>query len=169
MPLGGVLPTPYGPLWWGKYGGCVTGVSAAEDLSAIDAVVRAFFASFTSGPDSAERLEALRGLLLPTAVIVSAAAETPVSYDVDGFIEPRARLLSSGVLVDFREWVVDGRTEVFGNAAQHFCTYAKSWTQDGVAHSGRGTKSLHLVRVDGEWRISAAVWDDEREAAGTDA
>ena len=138
------------------------------DREAVAEVVRTFFAAFTSGPDSAARLDDLRAILLPQAVVVRTCGGEPTAYDVDGFIAPRAALLSSGDLTDFREWEIDGRTEVFGDVAQHFCRYAKSWTQDGQAHTGRGMKSIQLVRTGDGWRISAAAWDDEREGLTLD-
>ena len=135
----------------------------AGDREAVAEVVRTFFAAFTSGPDAAARLDDLRAVLLPEAVVVRTCGGEPTAYDVEGFIAPRAALLSGGTLTDFREWPLDGRTEVFGDVAQHFCAYAKSWTQDGHDHTGRGMKSIQLVRTGDGWRISAAAWDDERE------
>jgi hypothetical protein len=135
--------------------------SESADRDEIAAVVHTFFAAFTSGPDSADRLEALRALFLAEAVIVRTCGDLAV-YDVDGFITPRQALLSGGTLLDFREWEVSGHTEVHGDIAQHLCDYAKSGVQDGVAFTGRGTKTLQLVRTGAGWRISAAAWDDER-------
>ncbi|HEV7203481.1 MAG TPA: hypothetical protein VGN18_02660 [Jatrophihabitans sp.] len=134
-----------------------------SDRAAIAALVTTFFAAFTSAPDAPERLDALRELFVPGAVIVRTCGMEPVVYDIDGFIEPRAALLSSGTLSDFREWELDGRTDVFGDIAQHLCRYAKSWVQDGAAVTGRGMKTLQFVRTAAGWRISAAAWDDERE------
>ncbi len=133
------------------------------DRAAIATIVDTFFAAFTSGPDSRERLDALRALLLPEAVIVRTCGGEPTAYDVDGFIAPRQALLSGETLSGFREWRLSGRTEVFGDIGQHFCSYAKSWTQDGEAFAGRGMKTLQLVRTAAGWRISAAAWDDERD------
>lgn len=133
------------------------------DQEAIDAVVRAFFAAFTSGPDIADRLAGLRSLFLPQAVIVRTGGGEPTVHDVDGFIAPRQALLAGGTLTGFREWELDGRTEVFGDIAQRFASYAKAWVQDGQAHTGRGMKTLQFVRTAAGWRISAMAWDDERD------
>jgi hypothetical protein len=135
---------------------------ADADRAAIADIVRTFFAAFTSGPESAERLDALRKVFLPEAVIVRTCGLTPAVYDVDGFIAPRQALLAGGALVDFREWEESGRTEVFGDVGQHFCTYAKEGVQDGRRFTGRGMKTIQLVRTADGWRISAAAWDDER-------
>jgi len=151
-----------------RYGGSMTGIdtqqnSTAADRAAIAAIVETFFAAFTSGPDSASRLDALRQAFLPEAVIVRTCGAEPAVYDVEGFIAPRQALLSGGSLVDFSEWQLSGHTELFGDIAQHFCSYAKQGVQDGTPFTGRGKKTLQFVRMPAGWRISAAAWDDERD------
>lgn len=133
-----------------------------DDRTAIGEVVATFFAAFTSGPGADGRLAGLPGLFVPQAVIVRACGDTAI-YDVEGFVAPRAELLTGGRLTDFREWSVDGRTDVFGDVAVHTGTYAKEGVLDGRPFTGRGFKSLHLVRLSGRWLISSVVWEDERE------
>ncbi|MEU7824223.1 DUF4440 domain-containing protein [Catellatospora sp. NPDC049133] len=140
-----------------------TSATIRADRAAIAEIVRVFFAAFISGPDGTTRLDALRGLFLPGAVIVKTCGGEPTVYDVDGFIAPRQALLAGGTLTDFREWELSGRTEVFGDIAQHFCSYAKSGVQDGTPFTGRGMKTMQFARTSAGWRISAAAWDDERE------
>jgi hypothetical protein len=136
---------------------------AADDRAVIAGIVRTFFAAFTSGADSRERLDALRQAFLPEAVIVRTCGGAPTVYGVDSFIAPRRDLLSSGSLTDFREWELSGHTEVFGDIAQHFCSYAKAGVQHGAPFTGRGMKTLQFVRTAAGWRISAAAWDDDRD------
>lgn len=141
----------------------------SADRDGVAALVRAFFAAFVSGPDAASRLDALRGILLPQAVIVRTGGGEPTVYDVESFIRPRQELLSGGRLTGFREWEVSGRTEVFGDIAQHVCGYAKSGVQDGTPFAARGMKAFQCVRTPAGWRISAVAWDDERaEPTGED-
>jgi hypothetical protein len=137
--------------------------AAAADHAAIAGIVRTFFAAFTSGADCTARLDALRQVFLPEAVIVRTCGGEPTVYGVDGFIAPRRALLSGGTLTGFREWELSGHTEVFGDIAQHFCGYAKAGVLDGTPFTGRGMKSLQFVRTSAGWRISAAAWDDERD------
>lgn len=137
--------------------------SAQDDARAVAGLVRIFFAAFTSGADCAERIEDLRAAFLPGAVVVRTCGADPVVYDVDGFLAPRLALLTGGTLTDFREWPLTGRTDLWGDVAQHVGGYAKSWEQDGARVEGRGFKTLQFVRTPAGWRISAAAWDDERE------
>jgi hypothetical protein len=138
--------------------------STATDRAEIEGIVRAFFAAFTSGPDSSTRLDTLRSMFLPQAVIIRTCGMEPVVYGVEGFITPREALLSGGTLVDFREWELSGCTDLFGDIAHWFGTYAKAGVQDGAPFTGRGMKSLQFVRTSEGWRISAAAWDDERDS-----
>jgi hypothetical protein len=141
----------------------VTDDTRDRDLAAIRLVVQAFFAAFTSGPGSSTRLGALRALLLPEAVIVRTGGAEPLVHGVEEFIAPREALLGGGALVDFSEWPLAGRTEVFGDVAHWFGGYEKAGVHDGAEFTGRGMMSLQLVRTSPGWRISAAAWDDERE------
>jgi Domain of unknown function (DUF4440) len=135
---------------------------ADADRAAIAAIVRTFFAAFTSGPGCAEGLDALRSVFLPGAIIVRAGGGRPTVYGVDSFIEPRRALLMGGTLVDFSERELAGRTDVFGDIAAHFCSYEKAGVQDGTPFAAQGMKTLQFIRTPEGWRISAAAWDDER-------
>jgi hypothetical protein len=145
-----------------------TGSDSTADRAIIADIVRTFFAAFTSGPGSVDRLDALRSVFLHDAVIVRTGGGGPAVSGVDGFINPRQALLSGGTLVDFSEWELRGHTEVFGDIAQHFGSYAKAGVLDGRPFTGRGMKTLQFVRTPDGWRISAAAWDDERDGLTID-
>jgi hypothetical protein len=140
-------------------------VSTATDTdqAELEAIIATFFAAFTSGAASAARLDALRGLFEPAAVIVRTGGGEPAVYDVDTFITPRQELLTSGRLTDFREWELHGRTDVFGDIATHFGGYAKAGVQDGTPFTARGMKTLQFIRTAAGWRITAVAWADESD------
>lgn len=134
-----------------------------DDRTQVDAVVATFFAAFTSGPDLDARLDALRAVFLPGAVVVRTCGAEPLLYDVEQFLAPRRALLHGGALQGFREWEVEGRTELYGDVAHRWSSYAKEWEQDGEHRSGAGSKTVQLVRTGAGWRISAVAWDDARD------
>lgn len=143
-------------------------IEETTDRVAIERIVRTFFAAFASGPDRGSRLDALREVFLPEALIVRTCGGEPMVYGVEGFIAPRQALLSGGTLVDFSEWELSGHTELFGDIAHPFGSYAKAGVQDGQRFTARGMKTLQFVRTKDGWRISAAAWDDEREGLSID-
>lgn len=132
-----------------------------SDAQAIDELTAAFFDAFTNGGAKAPNVGALHGMFLPEAVIVKNVGASPVVYTVEGFIEPRRAVLTDGSLTEFREWETSASTEIFGNIAQRFSRYAKSWIQDGRQCSGGGAKSVHFVRTAAGWKIASLVWDDD--------
>jgi hypothetical protein len=132
------------------------------DRMAVQAVVEAFLDAFRSGPEATQRLDRLRRLFLPQAVVVRTCGADLGVHDVESFIAPREALLTGGVLVDFHEWSLGGRVDVFGDIAAWFGAYAKEGVHDGEPTAGRGMKSVQLVRTPEGWRISAVAWDDER-------
>ncbi|WP_246190702.1 GNAT family N-acetyltransferase [Agromyces agglutinans] len=134
---------------------------APTDRREIEALVDAFFAAFTSGPDVAARLDGLRDLMLPEAVIVRTGDLTPAVSGVEAFIAPRQAILTDGTLVDFHERAQPGRLEVSGDFAQWFGRYAKAGVLHGEPFVGGGAKSMQFVRTGAGWRISAAVWQDD--------
>jgi hypothetical protein len=131
------------------------------DQQEVDAAVEAFFSAFSSAPGLDERMAGLRELLDPDAVITRVAGEDVETMSVEAFVGTRHALLSGGRLAEFREWETEGETRLAPGLAHRWCTYAKAWTEDGAARTGRGTKTIQLVRRGGRWRITAVAWSDE--------
>jgi hypothetical protein len=131
-----------------------------SDKDAIDAISVAFFNAFSNGSGVPENIDELYSLFMPEAIIVSTVAGANQVFDVRGFVEPRRTILSNGSIRSFREWEVSENTEIFGNIAQRFSRYEKSWDASGQRLSGAGVKSLQFVRTSGGWKISALIWDD---------
>lgn len=131
-----------------------------SDAQAIDDLTATFFDAFTNCSGKTPGIDGLVGMFLPEAVIVKNVGGSPVPYTVEGFIEPRRALLMDGSLSEFREWETSASTQVFGNIAQRFSRYAKTWVQNGQQCSGGGAKSLQFVRTAAGWKIASLIWDD---------
>jgi hypothetical protein len=132
------------------------------DIAAIDVVIAAFFGAFTNkhGPSDLGRL---RALTIAQCVIVKAVGATPEIYGLEDFIAPRAKLLNGGPLADFEEIETSSSTDIFGNIAQRLSLYRKSGILSGNRFAASGVNQFLLVRVDGDWKIAAVTWDDERD------
>ena len=59
---------------------------------------------------------------------------------------------------DFYEVEVGHHAEVRGNAAVVFSDYESRRTPDGPAFD-RGTNTMMMIRLDGEWRITSISWE----------
>lgn len=134
---------------------------SSVDKTAIDELTAAFFDAFTNCGGAVPHIDALYDLFMPGALIVKNVGGVPETYDTAGFIEPRRSILTDGSLVEFREREVSETTEIFGNVAQRFSRYEKSWIAAGQSRTGSGVKSIQFVRSPGGWKISALAWDDE--------
>ena len=128
--------------------------------SAIDKLARKFFAAFDNRAGAIVDLNALREMFVPEAVIVRNSSAGADVMSVSRFLEPRQVILSDGSLVDFHEWEVDASTYVSDGIACRTLQYEKAGSLNGVPFHGRGTKSMHFVRIDGQWRITSIIWQD---------
>ena len=132
-----------------------------NDKAAIDALTRRFYALFDNR-SGRPNVPEIYDLFIAEGVIIKTCGEVPVVYDLDGFIEPRERLLRGGELIEFEEEEVQERTLIMGYVTQRFSMYRKSGVLRGEPFEGRGIKTMQFVRANGAWKMSAVAWDDER-------
>ncbi|MFF4317921.1 DUF4440 domain-containing protein [Streptomyces sp. NPDC001568] len=126
----------------------------------LDELMRTFLGAFDNTGGGRPRLEAVREVFIPQGMIIKNVGGEPVVYDLDAFIEPRAKILTDGTLTEFREWEVDERTEIFQSIAHRFSEYRKSGRLDGKRFEGTGRKTTQFVRTPAGWRMSSMAWDD---------
>lgn len=135
----------------------------------LDTLVRTFFAAFDNRAGVTVKLDALRDLFAPGAVIVKSSTQSAEILTVSQFIEPRQTLLTDGSLVDFHEWEIDASTFMFGGIACRTLRYGKKGRLNGVPFSGEGRKSIHFARIDGLWRITSIIWQDADASLSIDS
>ncbi|MFF3013590.1 DUF4440 domain-containing protein [Streptomyces sp. NPDC057939] len=126
----------------------------------LDRLMLTFLGAFTNTGGRRPRLEAVREVFIPQGMIIKNVGGEPVVYDLDGFIEPRERILTDGTLTEFREWEVAERTEIFQSVAHRFSEYRKSGFLEGERYEGAGRKTTQFVRTPAGWRMSSMAWDD---------
>jgi len=126
----------------------------------LDTLTADFFGAFDNRGGQAADVARIRKLMLPGGVIVKTGPEFTV-YTVEQFIEPRARLLTEGRLVEFAEWETSERTEIAGDIASRVGEYRKAGSLDGEPYEGEGVKTFQFVRTPQGWRIAAFSWYDQ--------
>ncbi len=103
------------------------GAAANADVDAVVDLVSRFFVAFTSGKGVDQRLDALRTVMLPEAIVVRTCGQPMAVYDVDSFIAPRRALLTDGSLTNFHEHAAHGRVDVYGDIAHWFGSSPGAW------------------------------------------
>ena len=128
----------------------------------LDRLTADFFRAVSFEEGTTPLYESIRDLFIEAGLLVKNTASTPEICSVTTFIEPREAAVRSGELTCFNEVELCETTEIFGNVAHRFNSYAKSGIMNGKAFSARGMVSTQFVRTPVGWKISAMVWDDER-------
>jgi len=136
--------------------------SIHKDKCRIDELTAEFFRLFSPTPGAIVSLQRIHDLFIPQGIIVRTCGPDTEVFSITDFIAPRELLLNDGSLVDLREREEWETTDIFGNVAQRFLAYRKTGVLHGERFDTRGMMTIQFVRKDGEWKMSAIAWDDER-------
>ena len=82
-----------------------------------------------------------------------------VVLDVDGYISRTSRFFEQN---GFFERELTRKTEVFGNVAHAFSTYASYSTAQDSAPFSRGVNSIQMLKDGQRWWVVSIFWDAER-------
>ena len=135
-----------------------------EARRAIDRLIARFFAAVSFEPGQPPRYETLHELFIDGGVLFNGAAPQAVASSVAGFVETRraAHEKSRGEISHYRASALSETTEIFGRVAHRSCLFLRAGTRQGQPFENRGAIFFQLVRLEGQWRISAAAWDDRQ-------
>lgn len=135
---------------------------AASSKQELDALTAAFFRAVSFREGEKPAYSDLYTLFIESAYLIKNSATTPEISTVRQFIEPRQRMVDTGELLRFEEVETAEITEIFGNVAHRFSTYAKEGISMGTPIAARGVISTQFIMTPEGWRISCMAWDDER-------
>ncbi|MCH9648773.1 MAG: DUF4440 domain-containing protein [Deltaproteobacteria bacterium] len=126
----------------------------------IDQRVESFFSIFDNRGERAPDFSKLESMFLPGAIITKCCEGQRETMTLEEFIAPRTELFQSGSLRDFHEWETKASTFVNGITATRICAYRKEGLLEGKVFSGRGTKSIQLIKTRKGWQIISILWED---------
>lgn len=138
-----------------------------EDVSTVDAIVKALYESVSFSPGRQPDYSRLRSLFHPEARIIPPKADknTPtVLLDLESFLKRSwESVVTTGLeRKGFSEREIARRVEAYGNIAHVFSTYeSRNVPQDPVPVQ-RGINSLQIIRDSNRWWITSILWDLER-------
>lgn len=136
-----------------------------DDVNSPEATVTAIFEAFSAPGDEHPNWDRFRSLFLPEARLIYAdhPAEGTSHYEtgtVDEYIETSGRFWEGQ---DYREEVVQTRTERYANIAHVFFTYEGREPADAAEPTFRGVESAQLWHDGSRWWVVSLMWQSERE------
>jgi RimJ/RimL family protein N-acetyltransferase len=143
---------------------------ARDAQTEIDALVRRFFAAFSSCPTT-DAVAAIPSMFLPAAVVTVIAPGTGGGIDVlnvRDFVSPRAALVQGGRLTDFEERETGSQTAIVGGVAHRSSRYRRAGRLDGIPFEGGGDKHFQIVRTARGWKIAALAWEEAAPPPSTE-
>ena len=116
----------------------------ADDRAELDRLMSRFLRAVSFGPSGKPAYGDLHDLFSDGARLIKNNSDTPEISTVEEFIQPRQQSVDAGELTSFEEIEVAEITEIFGNVAHRFSTYAKRGMTNGDADR-RARHDLHAV------------------------
>lgn len=135
--------------------------SVKTDQLRIDALTRAFYAVFDNRDDKQIDWERLSILCIPEVRIICQKEQDTSIDDLASFARSRKERLANGSLRNFNEREIDAQTTLLKGIAQRHSRYEKSGIADDVAFAKTGQKFLQFVKIQGHWKISSFIWEDD--------
>lgn len=138
--------------------------AAGDDLTTVDGIVTALYASISGGVGVPRDEERFLSLFAPDARLVPTNPRAPAGYIAltpEGYWE---RSMASLVAMGFTEAEIARTTERFGNVTHVFSTYVSFREDQGDPDVpfARGINSIQLVHHQGRYWVLTVFWDSER-------
>lgn len=138
-----------------------------EDVSSVDAIVKAFYAIPAGEPNQAREWDRFRSLFAPDARLIPArqgqgGAAGAYFLSVSDYIEANRTYFEKG---GFHDTEIGRRVEEFGSMAHVWSTYESRHKTTDIDPYSRGINSIQLLKDGDRWWIINAFWDHERPEA----
>ena len=141
--------------------GSITNLGDAEDIKAINAAIKAAYDGLSFTQDKKADFEALDRLFIEKAIFRSFRQGQMDVFYKEGYFADYQKAVESGTFEAVVEREIGGYTQVFGKIAQRISSY-ELFYNDLSKPQERGVNSFHLVKIDGEWKITSTIYDVEK-------
>ncbi|HTL09023.1 MAG TPA: hypothetical protein VL307_12215 [Chitinophagaceae bacterium] len=136
--------------------------SAAQDYEAITACTQRFYQYLNFSNGNTDAIDSIKEVCSLNASIIANFAGKPQQWTVTSFIEFLKEAVRKQNISRRQETELFEKTDLFGNIAQRFSTYSIQFTTTDKVEQRRGINAIQFVKVNGQWLISALLWDTEK-------
>ncbi len=95
-------------------------MSSNNDLNLINNLTSQFFDVFTNTSNRIPNVSALKEMFIKEGIITSNTDGNTLIYSIDSFMAPRIEMLTNGTLLNFSEYEVSHKTEIYNTIAIGF-------------------------------------------------
>lgn len=133
-----------------------------DDVNSIDAIIDALYDVISGPKEQARDWERFYSLFDSDARLIFASGDTMSGFQTRTPQGYREVAEASFAANNFYETEISRDTDIYGNIAHVFSTYAGRRSPEGQPFL-RGINSIQLARKDGRWFIETIFWQAETE------
>lgn len=126
----------------------------------ITEITNRFFSAFTNKGNEQPKLDLLKDICIPEAMITNNNRSTADIFNLSSFIDKRSKILTDGTLVEFEEKEIFEETKIVENIATRFSEYEKKGFVFRQRFHLKGYKLFQFVKIKQSWKICSILWID---------
>ena len=137
-----------------------------EKINSIEVVIKSLYDSISFKKGDRPDLQKLEKLFVDGARLIRTTKDSHEIMNVDDFINSFNTRIDAGDFIEFREYEIKNKIEMFGRIAHAFSTYETDFETPGEKLNSRGINSIQLIEMNGEWKVINIFWyneDDENK------
>ena len=137
-----------------------------EKINLIEVVINSLYKSISFKKGEHPNLQKLKKLFINEARLIRTTKDSHELMSVEDFISSFIRRIEAGDFIEFHEYEIGKKIEIFGGIAHVFSTYETEFETRGGKLNARGINSIQLIEIDGEWKVVNIFWyneDDENK------
>ncbi|MGB5848419.1 MAG: hypothetical protein WBH40_08025 [Ignavibacteriaceae bacterium] len=135
-----------------------------EKINYIEVVINSLYKSISFQKNERPDLDKLKELFLDEARLIRTTKDSFEVMSVAEFISNFNTQLDAGAFIEFREYEIKKKIEMFGGIAHVFSTYQTDFETEGGRLKARGINSIQLIEMNNEWKVVNIFWYTEDEA-----
>lgn len=133
----------------------------AGKVKPIDLVLKSLYESISFKKGDRPDLQQLKNLFVNEARLIRTAKDNHEIMSVDDFINNFNTQLDAGAFIEFREYEIKRKIDMFGAIAHVFSTYQTEYETPGGKSETKGINSIQLIEVSDDWKVINIFWYNE--------
>jgi len=135
-----------------------------EKIDRIELVINSLYNSISFKKGERPDLDKLKKLFIDDARLIRTTKDSHELMGVEDFISSFNTRIDAGEFIEFREYEIKRKIEIFGGIAHVFSTYETDFETAGGKLKARGINSIQLIEMNNEWKVVNIFWYNEDEA-----